>query len=448
METSEILILGKDGFDGQVLKNRLGDDGFKTIETLDQREAFHIVKNKIPAVVIITSLSHDIKDGLQSVRQIRRINRTIPIIMISRYSSEDRVISAFRAGVNDYFNVPFQGEEVMARIHKCLNGHTRHPPNSIKSGSVCPKNQKMIGDSKPMQEIRTYLQQVAATDTTVLITGETGTGKELAAELIHQCSSRHQRPMVSINCAALPETLVESELFGYDRGAFTGAIATKQGKFELAAGGSVFLDEIGDMSAFAQAKILRLIENKMIIRLGGKQDIPLEVRIIAATNKEPEQLVSIGKFREDLYYRLNVVRVHLPPLRERKKDIRDLADYVIDTLNQRYNCNIEGLTEAALVCLMRYDWPGNVRELINLFEAIYVNPPLKIIDLPDLPLQFHRNLKISDSTIDNERRYIVSTLISTNWKKAEAASKLNWSRMTLYRKIIKYKIVEHRNPPR
>jgi len=140
--------------------------------------------------------------------------------------------------------------------------------------------------------------------------------------------------------------------------------------------------------------------------------------------------------------------VHLPPLRERKKDIRDLADYVIDTLNQRYNCNIEGLTEAALVCLMRYDWPGNVRELINLFEAIYVNPPLKIIDLPDLPLQFHRNLKISDSTIDNERRYIVSTLISTNWKKAEAASKLNWSRMTLYRKIIKYKIVEHRNPPR
>jgi len=448
METSEVLIFGKDEIGGQYLKDLFGGNGFEITETQDQGEASRIVKNKAPAIVVITSVSNDIKDGIHSVRQIRRISNTIPIIMISHYSSEDKVISAFRAGVSDYFTVPIRYEEVATRIHKCLNSHPPPPSNSIQSGSACPKKQKMIGDSKPMQEIRTYLQQVASTDTTVLITGETGTGKELAAELIHQCSSRHQRPMVSINCAALPESLVESELFGYDRGAFTGAIATKQGKFELAAGGSVFLDEIGDMSAFAQAKILRLIENKMIIRLGGKQDIPLEVRIIAATNKEPEQLVSIGKFREDLYYRLNVVRVHLPPLRERKKDIRDLADYVINTLNRRYNCYIEGLTEAALACLMRHDWPGNVRELINLFEAIYVNPPPKIIDIPDLPLQFRRNLKLSDSTIDNERRYIVSTLISTNWKKAEAAGKLNWSRMTLYRKIIKYKIVEHRNPPR
>ena len=186
----------------------------------------------------------------------------------------------------------------------------------------------------------------------------------------------------------------------------------------------------------------------MIIRLGGKKDIPLEVRIIAATNKEPEQLVSVGKFREDLYFRLNVVRVHLPPLRERKEDIRDLADYAIQTLNRRYKRDIQGVTEAALACLMRYDWPGNIRELINLFEAVYVNPPHKKIDFSDLPLQFRRNLRKSNSTTDNERGYIVSTLISTNWKKAEAANKLNWSRMTLYRKIIKYKIVEHRDPPR
>ncbi|UCD81106.1 MAG: sigma-54-dependent Fis family transcriptional regulator [Desulfobacterales bacterium] len=449
METSEILILGKDEIGGQILKDRFGGHAFKIIETLDQSEAFQIVKKHPPAIVIITSVANDNKDGLHSVRQIRRINGTIPIIMISHHSSEDRVISAFRAGVNDYFNVPFQCEDVMERIRKCLNGHSLPPSCGFKrNGSARPSNREMIGDSKPMREIRSYLQQVAATDTTVLITGETGTGKELAAELIHKYSSRYQRPFVSVNCAALPETLVESELFGYDRGAFTGALATKQGKFELAAGGSVFLDEIGDMSAFSQAKILRIIENKMIIRLGGKKDIPLKVRIIAATNKDPEQLVSLGKFREDLYYRLNVVRVHLPPLRERKEDILDLADYIIETLNRRYNLDIQGLTEAALAALMRYDWPGNVRELINLFEAVYVNPPQKQIDFSNLPRQFRRKLRKNDSTTDNEREYIVSALISTNWKKAEAASKLNWSRMTLYRKIIKYNIVEHRNPPR
>ena len=449
METSEILILGKDGFEGQVLKNRLVDDGFKTIETLNQREAFQIVKNKMPAVVIVTSLSNDVNDGLQSVRQIRRLNRTIPIIMISRHSPEDRVISAFRAGVNGFFNLPFQGEAVMERIHQCLKGQLPPPACGINdNGSGNSPNRKIIGDSKPMREIKTYLQQVAATDTTVLITGETGTGKDLAAELVHHYSPRQTRPFVSINCAALPDTLVESELFGYDRGAFTGALATKPGKFELATGGTVFLDEIGDMSAFAQAKVLRILENKKIIRLGGKKDIPLEVRIIAATNKNPEQMVAVGKFREDLYYRLNVVRAHLPPLRERKEDINDLANYIIESLNRRYNRDIQGLTETARASLMRYDWPGNVRELINLFEAIYVDPPQGKIDFLNLPRQFRQILGENPAADDNERGYIVSALISTNWKKAEAASKLNWSRMTLYRKIIKYKIVEHRNPPR
>ena len=449
METAEVLILGKNDFDGQVLKDRCGGKGFKAIEAPDQGEALRIVKDQAPAVVIITSVSNDIDDGLQSVRQIRRINGHIPIIMISQHSSEDRVISAFRAGVSDYFKMPFQCEEVMDRIRKCSNGHPSSPNGTPKgNGSSLTLNRKMIGTSKTMQEIRTYLRQIAATDTTVLITGETGTGKELAAELIHKDSAQIESPFIIINCAALPETLIESELFGYDRGAFTGAVAAKQGKFEMAAGGSVFLDEIGDMSAFAQAKILRIIENKEIIRLGGKRDIPLELRVIAATNKDPEQLVSVGKFREDLYYRLNVVRVHLPPLRERKEDIPDLANYTIETLNRRYNRNVQGLTKATLACLMRYDWPGNVRELINLFEAVYVNPPSKTIEYSNLPRQFRNSFRKQNTPIENERRYIVSALISTNWKKAEAATKLNWSRMTLYRKIQKYKIVEHRNPSR
>jgi DNA-binding NtrC family response regulator len=449
VKTSEVLIFGKDEIGGQFLKDRFGGNGFKIIETLDQSEAFQIVKNQTPAIVIITSVSNDIKNGLHSVRQIRRINGTIPIIMISRYSSEDNAISAFRAGVTDYFKVPFRLEDVVQSVTRCLNGHASlSSPRSEKNDSGNLLEQKIIGTSKSMQEIRAYLNKVAATDTTVLITGETGTGKELVAELIHRCSPKSDKPFVPINCAALPESLVESELFGYDRGAFTGAVATKPGKFELAAGGSVFLDEIGDMSSFAQAKILRTIENKEVIRLGGKKNIPLEVRVIAATNQDPEELVAFGKFREDLYYRLNVVRLHLPPLRKRKEDIPCLAAHAITKLNQRYQRDISGLTEETLAHLMRYDWPGNVRELINLFEAVYVYPLHKKIDFSNLPLQFRRTLQKSNSTTDNERGSIVSTLISTHWKKAEAASKLKWSRMTLYRKIIKYKIVEQRNPSR
>jgi len=450
VKTAEILILGKDQIGGHVLKDRFGGNGFKIIETADQRKAFQIVKQQSPVSVIITSVSNDAADGLNSVRRIRRIDGTVPIFMISLHSSEAKVISAFRAGVSDYFTVPFQCEDIMQRIHKCLNGHSP-PAGCGLSGSgpaAAPPEREMIGSSKSMQQIKSYLKSVASTDTNVLITGETGTGKELAAELVHKYSLRSNRPFVSINCAALPETLVESELFGYDRGAFTGASDTRPGKFELADGGSVFLDEIGDMSSFAQAKILRIIENKMIIRLGGQKDIPLKVRIIAATNKNPEHLVSIGKFREDLYYRLNVVRVHLPALRERKEDIPDLAAHVIANLNRRYQCEVRGLTDAALACLMRYNWPGNVRELINFFEAVYVNPPQRTIEVSDLPRQFQSSFEKDDAADNDERHTIVSALIATNWKKAEAASKLNWSRMTLYRKIIKYNIVEKRNPPR
>jgi len=449
METSELLIFGKDNIEGQNLKDRFGGNGLRVIATRNQNEAFQLVKNQPPVAVIITSLADDVKEGLQSVRQIRRIDGSLPIIMISQYSTADRVISAFRAGVTDYFNVPFRSTEVMERIRRCLNGQAPPIAGAAKdNGAACRNNRKMIGDSQPMQEIRSYLQKVAVTDSTVLLTGETGTGKELAADMIHRCSLRHAKPLISINCAALPETLVESELFGYDRGAFTGAQDTRPGKFEQAGGGSVFLDEIGDMSAFTQAKILRIIENKMIIRLGGKKNIPLEMRVIAATNKEPEHLVSDGKFREDLFYRLNVVRVHLPPLRERKEDIPDLIAAAVTRLNRQTGHEVQGLTDEALTCLMRYDWPGNVRELMNLLEAVFVIPPRSKIGFSHLPRQFQDRMKSKKTTAGDERNHIIAALNSTKWNKAKAASRLNWSRMTLYRKIEKYNIVEKRNPPR
>ncbi len=299
-----------------------------------------------------------------------------------------------------------------------------------------------------MREIAAYIARIASTDSTVLITGETGTGKELVAERIHCNSLRSLRPFISINCAALPESLVESELFGFDRGAFTGAVAAKKGKFEQAQGGTVFLDEIGDMSLYAQAKILRSIENKEVYPIGGNRAIPLDIRIIAATNQEPEELMAEGNFRQDLYYRLNIARIHLPPLRDRKEDIPRLVAYMINKLNQRFNRNIKGLTKEALACLLRFDWPGNIRELMNLLEASYINLPSDPIYHMDLPEPIHQRLQLTATDNDTERSRILSALLDTNWNKSTAARKLEWSRMTLYRKIAKYKIVEKRKPAR
>jgi transcriptional regulator with PAS, ATPase and Fis domain len=284
------------------------------------------------------------------------------------------------------------------------------------------------------------------TDSTVLLLGETGTGKELAARLIYQNSSRHKKPFICVNCAALPENLLESELFGYERGAFTGAIGSKRGKFEMANGGTIFLDEIGDMSPYAQAKILRVIERKEVYHLGGKASIPLDFRIIAATNQNLERLVTEGTFRKDLYYRLNVARIYLPPLRERKEDIPLLIEHLIGELNRRFGREVEGFTQKALELLLRYDWPGNVRELKNLLEATFINLPSQKISFIDLPEAFQRRLKEAEGLPQNERDRVLSALFATNWNKSKAAQKLRWSRMTLYRKMAKYDIVSKRKP--
>jgi DNA-binding NtrC family response regulator len=355
------------------------------------------------------------------------------------HSSEALAIASLRAGVNDYLKMPLSSEELLA----CVN---RHVSMDEKDVSTFAATTGMIGNSKAMREISSFLARVAASDSTVLITGETGTGKELAAAMIHEQSARRKKPFVCVNCAALPENLVESELFGYERGAFTGAFNAHLGKFEVANGGTVFLDEICDMTSFAQAKFLRTIESREIYRLGGKKVIPLDVRITAATNKDPEAMVSAGKFREDLYYRLNVARIHLPPLRERQEDIRCLISYGIAKLNRKYRRNVQGLSEEAIILLMRYDWPGNVRELMNLLEATFINLPQKEIAFADLPKLFQQKLKETENIPGNERKRILSALLETKWNKAEAARKLQWSRMTLYRKISRYNIVEQSRP--
>jgi transcriptional regulator with PAS, ATPase and Fis domain len=320
---------------------------------------------------------------------------------------------------------------------------------SISDNSSLPESNldaTMIGGSSAMREIKAYLLKVATTDCTVLITGETGTGKELAAEMIHRSSPRHSSPLVCINCAALPESLLESELFGYERGAFTGAYSTYAGKLKLAEGGTVFFDEIGDMTAYAQAKILRAIEGKEVYRLGGKKGISINVRVIAATNQGPEKLVADGRLREDLYHRLNVARVHLPPLRERKEEILPLLNHYTRVLNRRYGRETEGFTEEALASLLKYNWPGNVRELKNLLEATFINLPSRKIAFMDLPKMFQKKLKELEGLPQGERDRVLSALFACNWNKSKAAQKLHWSRMTLYRKMAKHQILTSPKP--
>jgi DNA-binding NtrC family response regulator len=300
----------------------------------------------------------------------------------------------------------------------------------------------IIGNSIAIWKVKTYLRKVAMADSHVLITGETGTGKDLAAQYIHRHSARCAKPLVTINCAALPDGLLESELFGYERGAFTGAHLSYPGKLKLADGGTVFFDEIGDMSQYAQAKILRVIETKEAYPLGGRRSVPLNIRIIAATNRDLDNEMTSNRFRQDLYFRLNVVRIKLPPLRERKEDIPLLIEYFSRNFSARFEREIAGFTDEAMEVLKANSWPGNVRELMNLIERIYIDPPAEKVDVNDLPESMQYALPARQDNTPEERELLLYTLSQTNWNKSQAAERLHWSRMTLYRKLAKHHITE------
>ncbi|OPX95598.1 MAG: Nitrogen fixation protein VnfA [Syntrophorhabdus sp. PtaB.Bin047] len=308
--------------------------------------------------------------------------------------------------------------------------------------------ENIIGVSFPMQKVFEMIERVADTSATVLITGESGVGKELVARAIHYNSSKRDNPLVVVNCGAIPETLLESELFGYEKGAFTGAVNTRLGRFELAAGGSIFLDEIGDMSFNLQVKLLRVLQEKSFERIGGSKTIKVDVRIIAATNRKLEDLVSENKFREDLYYRLNVVPIEIPPLRERRQDIPLLVNFFLEQSNRINSAAIEGFSEEAMKALMEYDFPGNVRELQNVVERMVVLKREGHIDIEDLPekLYSHEKEEVPTPEIDIDKGYdtlvsefektlIMKALTETQGVKSKAAQALNINRTTLIEKM-------------
>jgi two-component system response regulator HydG len=300
--------------------------------------------------------------------------------------------------------------------------------------------ESIVGVSPAIVALRDYLPKVAKSSATVLITGATGSGKERVAQAIHAVGPRAQRPFVPVNCAALPESLIESELFGHERGAFTGAIAASRGLIGGADGGTLFLDEIGEMHARAQAKLLRVLETKEVQPVGSSRATPVDVRVIAATNQPLEDQIASAGFRRDLFYRLNVVRIDLPPLKDRREDIPVLVRHVIAKLNARDDCHVRPPDAELLNCLLAHDWPGNVRELSNLVEAVFIDPPDGPIALEHLPPTFRAIFLRYRTAAGDERDRLISALEQTSWNKAEAARCLNWSRMTLYRKLAQYRL--------
>jgi DNA-binding NtrC family response regulator len=349
-----------------------------------------------------------------------------PLILITSHCSENSTVETLRSGLTTYLRLPL----TRAEFTHALDAIVR--PSAPKGG--------ILGTSQKIQEVRRYLYRVASCSSNVLITGETGTGKELAAALIHRQSSRAGKQMITLNCAAIPDSLIESELFGFERGAFTGAHAAQHGKLKLADGGTIFLDEIGDLSSYAQAKILRAIEGGEIQRLGGRQPQRVDIRVIAATNRNLE---SDPNFRQDLFFRLNVARVHIPPLRERKEDILPLADSFRQEFDGRFGIKTKAFTPRAQRLLLTHRWPGNIRELRNLVEAAFIDPGPNAAGDLEMPAQFRTAL---EGAAGGELERILLALSQTHWNKSRAAEELKWSRMTLYRKIARYKIARSSLP--
>jgi DNA-binding NtrC family response regulator len=431
MAKSRIVMHIKNGPLHRNLRQRLNEQDFEAIGVADSGTVPGVVARLKPNLVLIDTKENAAPNELELVQHLRKADRQLGLFLLPAHSSEALAIAALRAGVNDYLTPPFSVDEVAERITDYLSSITTN------GEAASPLPGLLIGDSVQMQRVKDYAAKAALTDCNVLITGETGTGKELLAQGIHRNSARRHAPMVCFNCAAIPDALLESELYGYQKGAFTGASAATDGLLKRANGGTVFLDEIGDMSLHAQAKVLRAIESKEILPLGSKKPVRLDIRIIAATNQELESMVAENRFRKDLYFRLKVAHAKLPPLRDRKEDIPLLVQSFVQTSNRELRREVEGLDHQALAALLQYDWPGNVRELKNLIEASFITLTSSQITTDDLPETFPFPYDIAE---EDEKTRLLSALTCNKWSKSKAALSLGWSRMTVYRKLAKYGI--------
>ena len=416
----------------QDLSQVLERAGYRVVRSTATASATEILRYQ-PCVVVIDVSPDNSERALRTVDDLRHRDRRLPIILVGTDGSAGLVLRALRIGAKNFFTTPYSPGQVGAAIRDCADEASARLTAMSRRGAD-EHAPKLIGTSSTVRRIRTLIESFAAHDSTVLVTGETGTGKELVVQMIHARSARRAKPLVSVNCPAVPDTLLESELFGHERGAFTGAQASNEGKLAAASGGTVFFDEIGDMSLSGQAKILGAIETRQVCRLGGHRPVALDVRFIAATNADIDTLIDEGRFRRDLFYRLNVARVQLPPLRERRDDVPALLTHYARHFSALYKRELQ-FGPDTIDRLCAYDWPGNIRELRNLVEALFASGRRGLVTLRELSSQFDRLLR---STDDAERQQLLAALRACNWNKSKAAQQLHWSRMTLYRKLNKY----------
>jgi len=457
---AKILVIDDEEGVCELLRDVLENAGYEVFVTYSAAEGIEALKSFDPDTILLDIKLPD-DDGIKVMGKIKDKGYTVPIILMTAFGTTEIAIQAMKEGAHDYLNKPLNLDELILTVQRTVK--MKHLVSEVailreKLEDEINPFDNFIGQSRIMQEISKIIGRISDSDITVLIQGESGTGKEVVARSIHKNSKRNKCPFISINCATIPENLMESELFGHEKGSFTGAISQKLGKFELAHNGTVFLDEIGELTHQAQTKLLRVLQEREFERVGGVNIIKVDIRILAATNKDLQKLVEEGKFREDLFYRLNVVNIKLPPLKERKEDILLLVDYFIKKFASKHVKNITSISKEAITIMFNYSWPGNVRELKNACEQAVVMNRGGII-LPDdlsilegnrssfsdsdqeLNIKLRLKRPMKDILAEVEKQVIVKTLKDHNWNRQESANTLGLNRRSLYAKMKEYDLL-------
>jgi two-component system response regulator AtoC len=450
----EILIVDDDATFRGYVADLLRARGYQ-VESLEsgQQAMACLASGSTPALVLLDVLLPGLS-GLEVLAGLRKTNPSIPVIMLSGVGQTKTVVEAMRMGASDYLTKPFEEEELELAIDNVvekrqLREEVRSLRRQLENGG---ESSEWLFASSKVAQVYEIARQVSATDVPVLITGESGTGKEVLARFIHTHSGRAGKPMVKVNCAALPHDLLESELFGYERGAFTGAMGEKPGKFELADKGSILLDEIGEMGSHLQAKLLHVLQDGEYSRLGGRRSLKVDARVLASTNRRLETAVSDGSFREDLYYRLNVISIEIPPLRERREDIPLLCNYFVQKYGDKYNSGVDQLPRDLLEAFLRYDWPGNVRQLENAVKRYLILPDLamtlgllkdsgsRAVVIPTVTQSLDLKATAAQAAEQAERELALRILEETNWNRKQAARQLGICYKALLNKLKKWKL--------
>jgi DNA-binding NtrC family response regulator len=454
MSALSILVVEDDEGLQNLLRRLLSQEGRQVTVVGSGQEAIRVAQ-EIPVHVLMTDLNLPDIDGLAVLERILQIDSRVIGIVMTGQGSIDCAVKAMKVGAFDFLTKPFDNEVVVGSIDKALEAHRsrRNIQSSQKAVRKQYRLEQFVGTSEPIRRVLEFVAKVADCDSTVLIQGESGTGKELVARMLHFNSEPKDRPLVPVNCGAIPENLLETELFGHEKGAFTGAAHTRIGRFELAHGGTIFLDEIGELSLGLQVKLLRVLQERSFERVGGTRTIDVDVRVVAATNQDLEVAVQQKRFREDLYYRLNVIPVTIPPLRERRSDIPQLVNHFLERLNRGKQTATTGCSSDAMACLMEHHWPGNIRELENLIERLAVLSRSGTIEVSDLPERLLRRPVSADQTEAHfiafgdqgvnlsreleqfENRLIVGALRQANGITSRAAQLLHVNRTTLVEKM-------------